>query len=63
MCSRAWTLPAAEIPIGGRRTTLARWHQVSIDADTHRTSRIRPFQSGIAENAIESFFLCLPFYR
>ena len=62
MRARARTLTAAEVPVGGRGTTFARRHQVAVDANAHGATGIRPFQSSVAENTIESFVFRLPFY-
>ena len=57
------TLPAAEIAVRRRGAALAGRHDVAVDADAHRASRLRPFQPGIAKDAVETFLFRLPLHR
>src|SRR5262249_26113869 len=56
-------LSAAEIPVGGRCTSLARRYDVSVDSNTHRAAGIRPFQPGVAEDPVKAFLFGLALYR
>src|SRR6202042_480355 len=60
MGARARALPAAEIAVGGRGAAFAGRHYVAVDADAHRVSGVRPFETGIAEDAVETFLFGLP---
>src|SRR5581483_11100451 len=63
MRARAGALPAAEIAVSRRGAALAGRDEIAVDADAHRAAGVGPFEAGIAEDAVEAFFLRLPFHR
>src|SRR3990172_6705414 len=44
--ARAFALAADEIAVRGGRATLARRHQVAVDADAHGAAGLAPFEPG-----------------
>src|SRR5688572_22185384 len=59
----AGALAPAEIPVGGRCATLARSDEVAIDADAHRAAGFAPLETGVEEDAVETFFFGLTLDR
>src|SRR5579863_7094383 len=57
MRARALALPAAEVAVGGRGAAFSRRDQVAVDADAHRAAGLAPFETGIAEDAVEPLLL------
>src|SRR4030095_14350142 len=59
MGSPARTLAALEVAVRRRRATLARLEPVVVHRKAHRAARLAPFESRIAEHAVQSFTLGL----
>src|SRR5215510_16293890 len=59
MGARARSLPSAEIAVGGRGATFAWRYHIAIDADAHGAAGFAPFETGVAEDAVEPFLLGL----
>src|SRR5947209_1376082 len=55
MRSAALALTADEIAVRGRGAALARGDEIAVHADAHRAARLAPFETGVAEDAVEAF--------
>src|SRR5581483_8884223 len=51
------SLASFKVAVARRGAPLAGGKNVRIHAETHGTSRLPPFETGFAENAVETFFL------
>ncbi len=59
--SAAAALPAFEIPVAGRGTSLAGTQNVRIHPQAHAATCIAPFKTGVDKNPIQSFLFRLSF--
>src|SRR5688500_1327241 len=55
----SWPLPAFKVAIGGRSATFTRFKTVIVHRKAHRTSRLAPFKSCVAEYPVQPLLLRL----
>src|ERR1700752_3669830 len=58
MCSSATSLTSFKVSFSGCLATFTGLKNGSIHSQTHRTARLTPFKTGIAEYSIQSFLFC-----
>ncbi len=61
VCTSASTLPALEVAIRCGGATLTGFEAIGIHGQAHRAARLTPFETGIAEDTVETFGLGLGF--
>src|SRR5258708_25197746 len=59
----AGALPALEIAIRSRSASLARLEPVCVHAQAHGAARFAPLESGVFEDPVKAFVLCLRFHQ
>src|SRR6478672_9678749 len=59
VCAAADTLPSLEIPVRGRRATLARRHEIRIHREAHRAAGKAPLEARVEEDAVQALLLRL----
>src|SRR3972149_5958494 len=52
-----------EMGVGRRGAAFARFEPVGVHRQAHRTTRLTPFETGVCENFIQAFLLCLRLHQ
>src|SRR5262245_62939500 len=63
MGARTLTLAPDEVAVRGRRTAVARCHQIAVHADAHGATRLAPLEARTLEYEVEALSLCLSLHQ
>src|SRR5690554_455839 len=63
MSTAAVALTSLEIAVRGGSTTFARLETIGIHRETHRASRLAPFEPGLLEYPVQAFLFSLAFHQ